>query len=484
MVVSNPLMRIQTVVLCATLLLAPAWGDVLVRWTELSVPPAKALGVRRLVVSWDSHAASAIRRAGRQGYDVFAEVPFEQAISTAELVSSQPVRGMIVDRGKAQLAELDSTLHNLRSAHPKLLILLLDTNGRQPVMRGQTITTRDGMLQVSSPTAQPWLDSNLAAARFEQEFSPDQPPLYTFQWEAGDSIQRANGPSAEDYSLAIAEAGAIHADLVLNVDRQLQKGLAQNQPAAWAMWNKVKQHLFFASSKLPKSLEPWANVGVLTDNYDAAYEPINLMGRHNIPYRVLRATSVAARDLNGLDVITVFSAPDKEVLSQITAFANQGGTVVLVNLKGTYPWQSAQPVPTAEHALSYTVGRGRVIDLGEPVGDPETFAQDVRRLIPKDKVMIGLWNALTTIAIPYRNPQNGEILVELVNYAEESLRIQMRMKGSFSSIRYQVPGHACCQLLAADERDGFTEVVIPSLSIAGRVRLTPAATGSRTPTIH
>ena len=482
---SDQFMRIRTVVLWSSLLLVPpAWGDVLVRWSELSVPPQKALGVRKLVVFWGSNAASAVRRARAQGYEVYAELPFEQAILAAELISRQPVTGMIMDRGQGQQEELDSTLRTLRSAHPKLAIWLLDSYGKQPQMRGQMIATRNGMLQVSSPTAQPWLDSNLPAARFEQEFHPDQPPLYAFQWEAGDSVEQANGPSAEDYSLAIAEAGAIHADLILAVDEKLQKGLLENQPASWAIWNKVKQHLSFPSSKLHGSLQPWANVGVITDNYEAAYEPMNLMGRHNIPYRVLRATSVAARNLEGLDVITVFSRPDKQALSQLTAFADQGGTVVLVNLKGTYPWQSAQPVPTADHALSYAVGKGRVIELAEPVGDPETFAQDVRRLIEKDKVLIGLWNALTTIAIPYRNLRSGEILVELVNYAEEPLRIQVRLKGSFASIRYESPDQACCQLLPPAQRDGFTEFVIPSLYIAGRVRLTPAARDSRSSTIH
>src|SRR5437879_13107120 len=85
-------MRIRSVVLWSSLLLvAPAWGDVLVRWTELSVPPQKALGVRKLVVFWDSNAPSAIGRARGQGYDVYAELLFEQAISAAELVSRQPV---------------------------------------------------------------------------------------------------------------------------------------------------------------------------------------------------------------------------------------------------------------------------------------------------------------------------------------------------------------------------------------------------------
>jgi hypothetical protein len=58
-----------------------------------------------------------------------------------------------------------------------------------------------------------------------------------------------------------------------------------------------------------------------------------------------------------------------------------------------------------------------------------------------------------------------------VNYAQEPLEVQVRVKGSFSSIRYETPESGCCQMLAPVQREGFTEFVVPSLRIGGRVHL-------------
>jgi len=47
----------------------------------------------------------------------------------------------------------------------------------------------------------------------------------------------------------------------------------------------------------------------------------------------------------------------------------------------------------------------------------------------------------------------------------------VQVKGTFSNIRYETPEHGCCQTLDTVKRDGFTEFVIPELTIAGRVHL-------------
>jgi hypothetical protein len=64
--------------------------------------------------------------------------------------------------------------------------------------------------------------------------------------------------------------------------------------------------------------------------------------------------------------------------------------------------------------------------------------------------------------------------VELVNYAEEPLRVQVRVKGSFHTIRYETPERGCCESLTPVLRNGFTEFVIPDLRIGGRVHLKEA----------
>jgi hypothetical protein len=78
---------------------------------------------------------------------------------------------------------------------------------------------------------------------------------------------------------------------------------------------------------------------------------------------------------------------------------------------------------------------------------------------------------LTTIAVPYREHGGPVKLIELVNYAGEPLRVQVQVKGSFASIRYETADHKCCESLVPVERNGFTEFVIPELRIAGRVHL-------------
>ena len=112
-----------------------------------------------------------------------------------------------------------------------------------------------------------------------------------------------------------------------------------------------------------------------------------------------------------------------------------------------------------------------MIELSEPVSDPETFAQEVRGLIHNQKLPISLWNALTTVAVLYHSTRSGEKIIELLNYAEEPLRVQVRVKGSFSRIQYAAPEDTCCRSLSSTLHDGFTEFVVPALKVAGRVYL-------------
>ena len=126
----------------------------------------------------------------------------------------------------------------------------------------------------------------------------------------------------------------------------------------------------------------------------------------------------------------------------------------------------------SEHTVSYALGSGKVLELSEPVIDPETFAQDIRRLLGKENALISLWNGLTTIAVPYRDHGGTMKVLEFVNYAEdEPLRLQVQVKGSYASIRYEAPEHKCCESLVPIKHNGFTEFVIPELRIAGRVHL-------------
>jgi hypothetical protein len=469
-------MRKRALTLICLLAATPSWSKVLLRWTQSSLPAAATMGIKEVVVPWDAEAL--IRNARRQGYRVYAEIPVGKAADMTRSTKTSKLAGIVLNPGNSQPSQLEEDLRQLRSAYPALPVLVLNAKGKQPQMKGQLVIKRDGVLQVTSPTAQPWIDSNLAMVRLDQTFRPAQTSLYEFQWDLEDSLQQEYGPAAADYSLAVAEAGAFHADLILSLHPSLQTGLSQNAPAAWAVLDEIKRYLVFSSQAGKKVGEPEANVGVITDTYQKAYEPINLFGRHNIPFAVLKASDLKPQRLDAFNLLIVFAAPDGSTVTAITDFASKGGIVVLVGAPGSFPWQSGQAIPAGEHSVAYTVGKGRIIELPGPVIDPETFAQDIRRLMSTDKVEISLWNALTVIAVPYNVPGGREKLVELINYAQEPIPVQVQIKGSYSSVLYETPDRPCCESLTPVQRGEFTEFVIPSLRIAGRVRLTsgrPAA---------
>lgn len=364
--------------------------------------------------------------------------------------------------------ESEGTLASLKSAHPTVKFLVLNSHGKQPDMRGSLIIKRDSILEVSSPTAQPWIDTNLALIKVEQRSRPSQVPLYTFPWDAQG---QQGSPSAADYSLAIAEAAASHADLVLKLDEHLQRALNGHDSDAWALWNQVRSMIAFSVHRSKAEWDPAANVAVALDRLDANDEVLNLLSRHNIPFRVFLPNDLKSEELKGFDLLVALLKPDKEIGEKITSFANRGMTVVVVDAHDQHPWQKNQASQVNEHTTSYAVGNGKVLELSEPVSDPEVFAQDIRRLLGKSNSLLSLWNGLTTIALPYEDRSGIVKLLEFVNYSEDPVQVQLRVKGTFTSVSFESPQRRCCESLAPVVHDGFTEFVIPELTIAGRVHL-------------
>jgi len=457
--------------LVALAILAPvALGKVYLRWTQTTVPPPKVLGANELVIPWSEDAQSLATTVEKQGYRAYFEVPLAQATVAAQAAANSGVSGIFIKSSTAaEEAELGADAEKLRTKYPKLKILVVSANGKQPQMKGWLVFQRNGILQVSSPTSQPWLDQNLATVRHERAFETAQRPTYTFEWDVSDPLVKQNGPKPADYALAVVEAGAFHADLILELHEVQQKGLASGESSVVAAWEPVKRTIAFYDRSGDGEQEA-SEVAVLTNDYDSSYEAINLMARHNIPFRVLHSDDVKPADLAGLDVLIAFAAPKQGLIGEIQSFANRGGVAVLVNLPGTYPWRSSSTGKTSGQSVTYTVGNGRVIELQEPVSDPETFAQDVRRLMVKEQVPVSLWNSLTTLVVEYPE-KNGEATVELVNYDEEPTPVQVQVKGAYGSVRYESPEKGCCETLKPEQGNGFTQFVVPDLLVGGRVHL-------------
>ncbi len=462
--------RTGLVLLIAALIAPAVAGKVYLRWTLSSLPSPNTLGVSDLVIPWGQQAERLAAAASKQGFHVYIEATLDEAQAAGQAAANGKLAGMILTGSTTEPGRLTEVDRALRSAYPKLKILVLSAGGKQPEMRGWLVFTKNGFLQVSSPTSQPWLDSNLAMIRHQRGLETAGVPFYTFSWDLSDPLVKEHGPSPADYALAVAEAGAFHSDLLLELQEQQQRGLAAGDSGALTDWEPVKRTIAFSEHGPHGTPEVAATVAVLTNDYDSSYEALNLMARHNIPFRVLHSAAVKPQDLQGFDVVIAFAAPGEELTGALQAFAEKGGTAVLVNLPGQYPWNSSPPT-TKGTARLYTAGKGRVIELGESVTDPETFAQDIRRLMVNQHIPVSLWNSLTTLVATYPGEKPGETIVELVNYDEEAAEVQVRVKGTFGSARYENPERGCCEKLKPAQVNGFTEFVVPNLVTGGRVHL-------------
>jgi hypothetical protein len=454
--------------LLAVLFAAPvAMPKVYVLWTQNTVPAPRTLGVSDLVIPWSD--TDLVATAKEAGYSVYLETGMQQAETAIQAGSKAGIVGVFLQGKPGEGEQLVESAAKMRAKFPKLKFLVVDPGGKQPEMRGWLVFKQNGILQVSRASEQPWLDQNLVLVRYERAFNPDATPLYTFSWDTKDPLVQANGPSPADYSLAIAEAGAFHADLLLEVHEHQQKGLSAGEKETLDAWEPVKRTLAFYDGR--KDADKEATVGVLTDDYDTSYEETNLLARHNIPFRVLNSSDVKPKDLAGFDVVIAFAALGADLVQTLQSFAQQGGVVVLVNQPGKYPWDSGAATKNGETSVTYAAGKGRVIELGEPVSDPETFAQDIRRLTVRQHVPVSLWNSLTTLVVEYPSAKPGETIVELVNYSEEPTQVQVQVKGNFASARFESPVKGCCETLEPEHVDGFTQFVVDNLVGGGRVHL-------------
>jgi hypothetical protein len=455
-------------------LLAPqlASARVFLRISGVELPPAQDLGVNNLVFAWPIADVSIVRKIQAQGYQVFVEAAPGDLSAAAEAAEKMKISGVILAMENVDGPGDKELFRRLATTHPGLLFLLLNPGGKEPQMKGRLVVERNGILQVSSPTSQPWVDTNLALVKLARAFRPDTTPLYTFHWDLSDALRGKLGPVAEDYCLAISEADAFHADVILDLHEKLQQGLVRKETSAWTVWNNIKRYIAF---QLPEStankLRPVANTAVVMDAVAPSYEGLNLMARHNIPFVVLAPGDLEPKLLEAFDTLVVFSAPNNTAATVVGDFAKHGGIVVLVNLHGAFPWHSLEPAHKDKQATAYNVGAGQVVELAEPVIDPEAFSRDLRRLMGFQRTTLGLWNSLTSVAIADRQDSNDETIVNLVNYALETEPVQVQIRGRFSSIRYESPNEGCCQYLAPVQRGPFTEFVIPALFIRGKVHL-------------
>jgi len=445
----------------------PVHADVLVRWDQPRVPSRESLGISSLLIP--AANPEAVREAINRGYNVYVEVEAAQLAGfapTSERIAGVVVNGAVSEEQLAQVRE--------RLSSPGLRVLGQEERGKWPHIRLNWVTKRNDVLQVSSRTAQPWIENNAALLRIAHAGTPATTPLLRYPWRPITLADADEGPALENYLVAIAETGSFGGDLVLPLHEGFQKALLFGRPAARAGWNEIRRYLEFYAWNLPRQYRAMANVGVVAGEPMTHFEILNLLLRHNLSAEVIAPGSLPGRDFASFQLLIVLDQPGGEQLQSLSEFAQKGGTVVLANTKGPFPWHGGTPLSRTEQQVSYRVGDGRVVEVLGPIVDPNVFALEMRQLLGPDKRLVDIWNGITVLAAPYQEPDGKSVLVSILNYAHEPLPVQLRVRGTFSLVHYETPGQEPV-LLPYQHREGYTEFVVPALRIGGRVFLSDEA---------
>jgi hypothetical protein len=465
--------------LCGFVLTGSARAEVLVRWDRDQAPPPDSLGVTTLVIPAKNKTAA--QRALEQGYSVVLEVE-APALATFAPPAGR-VSGVIV-KGTATRAQVSAL--RLRLKPRNITVRTLEERGKWPHIRSNWVTNENGVLQVSSRTQQPWIENNAALIKIAQVTQPDTVPLLTYPWTPITLSEIQEGPALENYLVAIAESGSFGADLVLPLHERFENDLLLGLPQARAWWTEIRRAITFYASNLTNRYQAAATIGVVTADPMRWFEVMNLLARHTLPFDLIPQDKfVAGRDVSKLDLLVMLDAPDARQVGLLTKFAENGGIVVLPGIQGAgkFSWQSATPSSKTDAQTTYTAGKGRIVEHRDPPANPDAFAQQVRQLLGRDDRVLQTWNGITVIAARYEAASDAShtVLMTAVNYSYQDLPLQVRVPGKFSAVHFESP-EAAMTLLPYQQRDGFTEFVIPALRVGGRVFLTPdaaAATSSR-----
>lgn len=468
----RPFSLVGAVLLGLVAACTPANAKVFFRIATPTLPPANKTGIQDLVLQWPLQDSSAIAQLRSEGYRVWLQCEAKDLADAAADAERTKVAGVII-ANSSQPTAIEEIRSNM-AAHKSMEFRVLISGGKQPQMKGRLVVERNGVLQVSSPSTQPWLDTNLAIVRLAQAtFSDLVQTIYDFHWETAEVPAGAWKPDAEDFALAIAEADAERANVIIDFPAPQQKALNESDPQAWLLWKKVMPYLKFSSPALKAKTQPVAELGVIMNDVQASYEPVNLMARHNLAFEAIRPSALTLARLGAWNSVVVFCSLNAEAAVMLRDFAAKGGIVIFVNSHDEFPWHSTAPDRREAHSAVYTIGSGQIVELGEPVIDPENFARDIRRLKGRERSDITLWNSLTTLVTGYRDDDLRDTTLYLVNYADQPDNVQVQVKGHFIRVRWESPEVPCCASLPFAERGGFTEFTIPSLHIAARVHLDP-----------
>ena len=307
-----------------------------------------------------------------------------------------------------------------------------------------------------------WVDSNMWLARsFHLDATPR--PLWI------DQRPGAGAPSGI-YGKSIADAAATGARWIVTLDDALRAKLLHQDADAQAAWRNIGSMLaFYEKHADRRAFEPFGTIAVVLDNAGPnlanSEECLNLVARHQIPYRVIERSNLNAAAIEGLRGLLAFDlnpATDAE-RKMLEKFANDGGMVMIGPSWGRAPKDQAYRIAAFD--------KGEVAVFKEATPDPESVSRNINDMLVTEEQGAAFFNAPSVLSYVSLEKSGEHALIQFVNYADTpSGAITVWVADQFKAAHLYTPDGAVTDL-PVKRNPSRTEISIPRIAVSGALLL-------------
>lgn len=312
-----------------------------------------------------------------------------------------------------------------------------------------------------APSSEPWIESNMWLMR-SFDFPRSRPVWISSQLENASTLE---------YARAVADAAAAGGHWVVSLDDGLRTKLRAGDSSALETWRRLSSYLKFAESHPEwQGFAPYGNVGIVLDaastNPDVTDEYLKLVGRRQVPYRVIARSGMNAAAVANFRALlaTALDPPSSAERKLLQEFAENGGVLI-----AGPSWGGA---PKTEAFTEISAGKGRILVYKDP--DPEAVARDLKELLSDDELGMVPFNVPSVITYTSGGGPGQALVVQLVNYFDHPVEaITLRVAGKFRSARLETPEGPALDLQVR-QAEGRTEVTIPKLLLWSAISMKQA----------
>ncbi|HEU0005139.1 MAG TPA: hypothetical protein VFS12_04015 [Terriglobia bacterium] len=331
-----------------------------------------------------------------------------------------------------------------------------------PGIRGNAGGNRT--VAVAGPTGIPWLDSNAWLIQWARQRCESKT-----LWLAFEPAQTESSRDAESYLLALADTESCGARWIVSLDDNFRSALDGHQTAALERWKQINAAIeFFRSRRAWNDLRPKAALGIAAMDSDAQAfmngEILNLLGRRQLPFRILGKGPWKSEETQGLVAILCADVdlPSATQRAFLLEFAEQGGLLIVPNT-----WERPGG-PLVYHDLEdayslHRVGSGRVALARESWQDPYRVAEEIHLLISRRNDLFRLGNGASMSVYCTGSSDGRMTLIHLVNFDRRASRspVSLWVKQHFRAARLWKLGASESIALSAKPEQGGQELALP-----------------------